>query len=171
MLRLLVVFLLILLDLPAEAQQGRNDYPTIIPHDWTLLPPKSNEWRAVSPRKDAWLSRLMPRGAPAPVSIHREMFSEEVWRARGLQVATATPSKRANGILLAAKRPFQFRCGTPLGAMNGAMIVVDFGSECRMLAAYFPQGKAKVPFFRFCTGEAQAAHNIPFVLPPVTSPI
>jgi hypothetical protein len=55
--------------------------------------------------------------------------------------------------------------------MNGAMIVVDFGSECRMLAAYFPQGKAKVPFFRFCTGEAQAAHNIPFVLPPVTSPI
>ena len=91
--------------------------------------------------------------------------------ARGLQVATATPSKRANGILLAAKRPFQFRCGTPLGAMNGAMIVVDFGSECRMLAAYFPQGKAKVPFFRFCTGEAQAAHNIPFVLPPVTSPI
>jgi exonuclease III len=48
--------------------------------------------------------------------------------------------------------------------MNGAMIVVDFGSECRMLAAYFPQGKAKVPFFRVCTGEADAAHNIPFVL-------
>src|SRR5436190_8253579 len=51
-----VVFVLILVGAPAEAQQGRNDYPTIVPRDWTLLPPKSNEWRAVSPRKDAWLS-------------------------------------------------------------------------------------------------------------------
>jgi hypothetical protein len=69
MLRLLVVFLLILLDLPAEAQQGRNDYPTIIPHDWTLLPPKSNEWRAVSPGKDAWLS-LYATPVEGPVSSH-----------------------------------------------------------------------------------------------------
>jgi hypothetical protein len=56
MLRFLLVILLILIGLPAEAQQGRNDYPAIIPHDWTLLPPRSNEWRAVSPRRDAWLS-------------------------------------------------------------------------------------------------------------------
>jgi hypothetical protein len=56
MLRFSLVILLILLGLPAAAQQGRNDYPAIIPHDWTLLPPKSNEWRAVSPRRDAWLS-------------------------------------------------------------------------------------------------------------------
>jgi hypothetical protein len=56
MLRFSLALLLILLGLPAEAQQGRNDYPTIVPPDWTLLPPKSNEWRAVSPRKDAWLS-------------------------------------------------------------------------------------------------------------------
>lgn len=50
------VALMLMLGLPAEAQQGRSDYPAIIPHDWTLLPPKSNEWRAVSPRRDAWLS-------------------------------------------------------------------------------------------------------------------
>jgi hypothetical protein len=33
----LVLVVLMLLGLPAEAQQGRNDYPDIIPHDWTLL--------------------------------------------------------------------------------------------------------------------------------------
>jgi exonuclease III len=84
--------------------------------------------------------------------------------AKGLQVATATLSNKSNGILLAAKRPFEFYCGTPVEAMNGALIVGNFGSECRVLAAYFPQGKAKVPFFKFCLGEAEAAHNVPFVL-------
>ena len=49
--------------------------------------------------------------------------------AKGLQIATATLSKESNGVLLAAKRPFEFYCGTPVGAMNGALIVGDFGSE------------------------------------------
>jgi hypothetical protein len=47
----------------------RNDYPAIAPRDWTLLPPKSNEWRAVSPRKDAWLS-LYATPATGSVSSH-----------------------------------------------------------------------------------------------------
>ena len=57
MLRFSHVLLLMLLGLPAAAQQGRNDYPNILPHDWTLLPPKSNEWRAVSPRRLAFSLR------------------------------------------------------------------------------------------------------------------
>ena len=66
----LVLVVLPLLCLPAEAQQGhRNDYPAIIPHDWILLPPKSNEWRAVSPRRDAWLS-LYPTPVEGPVTSH-----------------------------------------------------------------------------------------------------
>jgi hypothetical protein len=56
MLRFSTVFALLVIGLPAAAQEGRNDFPHIIPRDWTLLPPKSNEWRAVSPRRDAWLS-------------------------------------------------------------------------------------------------------------------
>ena len=56
MLRFLTVFALLVIGLPAAAQEGRNDFPRIIPQEWTLLPPKSNEWRAVSPRRDAWLS-------------------------------------------------------------------------------------------------------------------
>jgi hypothetical protein len=45
------------LGLPAAAQQGRND-PMIVPRDWTMLPPKSNERRAVSPRKDTALKTI-----------------------------------------------------------------------------------------------------------------
>jgi hypothetical protein len=56
MLRFSTVFALLVIGLPAAAQEGRNDFPHIIPRDWTLLPPKSNEWRAVSARRDAWLS-------------------------------------------------------------------------------------------------------------------
>lgn len=56
MLRLSIALALMFVGLAAQAQQGRNDYPAIIPRDWTLLTPNPNEWRAVSPRKDAWLS-------------------------------------------------------------------------------------------------------------------
>jgi hypothetical protein len=61
------------LGLPAAAQQGRNDYPAIIPRDWTLLPPKSNEWRAVSPRGDAFLS-LYATPVKGSVSSHRRQW-------------------------------------------------------------------------------------------------
>jgi hypothetical protein len=69
MLRLSAVLLLMLLALPAAAQQGRDDYPSIVPRDWTLLPPKNNEWRAVSPGRDAWLS-LYITPAEGSISSH-----------------------------------------------------------------------------------------------------
>jgi hypothetical protein len=70
MLRFALVFVLIVLGLPAAAQQGQRDFPAIVPRDWTVLPPgKSNEWRAVSPRKDAWLS-LYATPARGSVSSH-----------------------------------------------------------------------------------------------------
>jgi serine/threonine-protein kinase len=69
MLRFSVALALMLVCLPVQAQQGRNDYPAIIPRDWTLLTPKPNEWRAVSPRKDAWLS-LYATPAEGSVSFH-----------------------------------------------------------------------------------------------------
>src|SRR6266480_4521424 len=69
MLRFSIVFALIVTGLPAAAQQGRNDFPRIIPQEWTLLPPKSNEWRAVSPRRDAWLS-LYATPIKSSVSSH-----------------------------------------------------------------------------------------------------
>ena len=72
MLRLSVALALTLLAWPAAAQEGRNDYPAIVPQDWTLLPPKSNEWRAVSPRRDAWLSLYAtPVDGSVPTHLRR----------------------------------------------------------------------------------------------------
>jgi hypothetical protein len=65
----LFAFVLILFSLPAAAQQGQRDFPVIVPHNWTVLPPsKSNEWRAVSPRKNAWLSLFATRVRSLPSS-------------------------------------------------------------------------------------------------------
>src|SRR5262249_48469259 len=82
--------------------------------------------------------------------------------AAGFQTATPTTNS-ANGVLFAAKRPFAFRCATPPGAANGALLVADF-DQLRMMAAYFPQKKLKAPFFQFCMDEAAASHSIPFLL-------
>jgi len=86
-----------------------------------------------------WLTARSPDVVVTPE--WRDNSSGDVLRrgleARGLQVATATPSKRANGILLAAKRPFQFRCGTPLGAMNG--------DDCRGLRIRMPDAGGLFP--------------------------
>jgi hypothetical protein len=42
---------------PAAADQGQRDFPVPVPPDRSVIAPgKSNEWRAVSPRRDAWLS-------------------------------------------------------------------------------------------------------------------
>jgi hypothetical protein len=78
-----IVIVLILLSLPAAAQQGlnRNDFRVIAPHDWTLLPPgKTNERRFVSPRRDAWLS-LYASNVRGPVSSHFHR-----WGVRGDRV-------------------------------------------------------------------------------------
>jgi exonuclease III len=91
--------------------------------------------------------------------------------AKGFQTATATTNGDANGVLVAAKRPFAFRCATPLETRErkrvegrgGALLVADFDG-LRMLAAYFPGAQAKRPFFEACMAEAEASRGVPFVL-------
>jgi hypothetical protein len=41
-------------------------------------------------------------------------------------------------------------------------LIADFG-DLRMLAAYFPGGKLKAPFFEVCTAQAEAS-TVPFLL-------
>jgi hypothetical protein len=56
-----------LASLPATAQQGQRDFPQIVPGDWTVMSPgRSNEWRAVSPRKDAWLTLYATAAKDSP---------------------------------------------------------------------------------------------------------
>jgi hypothetical protein len=40
----------------------------------------------------------------------------------------------------------------------------DLASGCRVLAAYFPQGRAKRPFFQVCIDEVIVAGDVPFAL-------
>jgi hypothetical protein len=68
----LLVLVFALMSLPAVAQQGQRDFPTIVPPDWMVVAPaKSNEWRAVSPSKDAWLSLYSTPAARSPASHFR----------------------------------------------------------------------------------------------------
>jgi exonuclease III len=98
----------------------------------------------------------------------REGASGEIFRtgltAANFKVATASFSKTSNGVLLAAKSSFHSRCLTPAGAQKGALLLADLASGCRLLAAYFPQGKVKSSFFEICIKEALAADDMPFIL-------
>jgi exonuclease III len=119
-----------------------------------------------APRLLEWVTARSPDVVVMPE--WRDNPSGDVLRSgleqRGFQVATAALLKKSsNGVLLAANRPFQFRCCTPEAADSGAMIVADFGSE-RMLAAYFPQDESKAPFFESCLSEAASSHSVPFLL-------
>lgn len=66
----LATLLTLLFVVPAAAQQGQRDFPNIVPRDWSVVASeKSSEWRAVSPRKDAWLS-LYATPVAGSVSSH-----------------------------------------------------------------------------------------------------
>jgi exodeoxyribonuclease III len=76
-------------------------------------------------------------------------------------------------VLFAAKTSFASSCVTPHHARigrpysaregrGGALLIADFG-DLRMLAAYFPGGKLKAPFFEVCTAQAEAS-TVPFLL-------
>ena len=83
----------------------------------------------------------------------------------GLSVATAVSSTpNSNGVLVAAKTIFDARRITPIGSDRGELLAVDIGSNLRMLSAYFPQSKAKAPFFQTCIVEALSCDQMPFLL-------
>jgi hypothetical protein len=93
---------LILLSLPAAAQQGQKDFPRIVPPDWTVVPPaKSNTWWAVSPSRDAWLSLYAyPVKGPVGTHLHRwgvNAGDRVTYQQRGQQwrvVSGYTPDSR-----------------------------------------------------------------------------
>jgi exodeoxyribonuclease III len=87
------------------------------------------------------------------------------FEARGYYVATQCASDiRANGILVAAKQTFRTTRITPLGTNKGELMLADFASGWSLLAAYFPQANAKIPFFMSCVDTARRFDNVPFLL-------
>ena len=87
------------------------------------------------------------------------------FEARGHYVATQCASAmRANGVLVTARQKFRARRMTPLGSSKGELLLADFASGWSLLAAYFPQGKAKIPFFMSCIDAAKRSDDVPFLL-------
>jgi exodeoxyribonuclease III len=87
------------------------------------------------------------------------------FEVRSYYVATqCAPGIRANGILVAAKQTFRSTRITPVGANKGELMLADFASGWSLLAAYFPQGAAKIPFFMSCIDAARRFDDVPFLL-------
>jgi len=87
------------------------------------------------------------------------------FEARGYLVATQCVSAmRANGVLVAARQMIRSRRITPVGSSKGQLLLADFASGWSLLAAYFPQGKAKIPFFISCIDAAKRSDDVPFLL-------
>jgi len=85
--------------------------------------------------------------------------------AIGFHVATAALLKaRSNGVLLATKGALQSRRITPRRSERGELLLADIAVGLRLLAAYFPQGEAKGPFFKTCIDEAVLSGATPFLL-------
>ena len=90
---------------------------------------------------------------------------EKSFEVRGYYVATQCASGiRANGILVAAKQTFRPTRITPLGTNKGELMLADFASGWSLLAAYFPQGTAKIPFFMSCIDAARRFDDVPLLL-------
>jgi exonuclease III len=84
---------------------------------------------------------------------------------KGFHVATAAQANRtSNGILLAVKDACQIRRATPEGGKRGELLVANNSAGWTLLAAYFPQGKAKSPFFNACIEEAVRSPTAPFLI-------
>lgn len=76
--------------------------------------------------------------------------------ARGMQHAAFADGGTANGVFIASRDAFTACTMTPGGTSPGVLALVRF-RELRLLACYFPQLKAKAPFFARCA-EIAARH-------------
>jgi exonuclease III len=83
----------------------------------------------------------------------------------GLFVATAVDQTAgSNGVLVASKAMIGAQRVTPKLSHKGELVLVNIDSKVRLLAAYFPQNKAKAPFFQSCMAEAAKSDQTPFLL-------
>ncbi|WP_114392768.1 endonuclease/exonuclease/phosphatase family protein [Oleisolibacter albus] len=84
--------------------------------------------------------------------------------SHGMHCATLNDGSTANGIFVAAREPFAAESRTPPGkTCAGALLQIRFTGRT-MLACYFPQRDAKVPFFDAVLRVASENRSIPFLL-------
>jgi exodeoxyribonuclease III len=82
--------------------------------------------------------------------------------SRGM-VHQSNDGSTANGIFVAALKPFQTVSMTPPGSSAGILLLADF-QTWTLLCAYFPQLNSKAKFFSICAEIAMANANKPFAI-------
>lgn len=114
-----------------------------------------------------WISTKSPE--VVVLSEWRNNRSGEIMRTALLQQgfvvnAAVRPEPGANGLLIAARHSFTMRRVTPPSSLKGELALVDLECGVRVLAGYFPQLRAKAPFFEQCLAEAATCSDRPLLL-------
>jgi exodeoxyribonuclease-3 len=97
------------------------------------------------------------RNNPSGERIRKRLSDE------GLHTAT-TLNARLNSVLLASRVTTGWRDMTPPNAAAGALILIEIDPRLRILGCYFPQRRAKAPFFERCIEVARDAKDTPLVI-------
>jgi exodeoxyribonuclease-3 len=84
--------------------------------------------------------------------------------ARGWHMASAGVAPGVNGVLVASRRPMEAAGLTPDEATTGAMLLATLDDGTQVLGAYFPNMRAKPPFFARCLQVARTRGETPFLL-------
>lgn len=82
---------------------------------------------------------------------------------RGMHFASCTDGATANGICVASKFPLSEKSQRPADPGAGVLLEIKF-DHFTMLACYFPQGRAKQPFFDRCETVASEHAGEPFII-------
>ena len=83
--------------------------------------------------------------------------------SRGMHCDGACDGATKNGIFVASALPFKALSVTPKVETAGTLLRLEFESWT-ILAAYFPQGDLKAPYFKACSDTARSVGNRPFLL-------
>jgi exonuclease III len=79
-------------------------------------------------------------------------------------VTTARATPKTNKVLLAAEDFVRSREITPPNARAGDLVLIETMQGIRILGCYFPQRRAKEPFFERCIQVAMEKPDAPFVM-------
>jgi exonuclease III len=83
---------------------------------------------------------------------------------RGLRTVAAVRATSQNSLLLAARDLTEWREVTPPSSARGGLILIELGQGIQLLGCYFPQRRAKAPFFQQCIHLAKKRPDVPLVM-------
>jgi exodeoxyribonuclease III len=82
----------------------------------------------------------------------------------GFQTVRAAHEISKNSLLLAAKDLTEWWEVTPSNSAKGSLILIELRQRIQLLGCYFPQRRAKAPFFQQCIHLAKKRPDVPLVM-------